>query len=200
MVVVGVAVANVEDGGGRKGEGLLDSAEGARVGFFKTDFAGDEDAVEMGRPAQAVEDGVEAGIPVGEDVEGRNGVGRVVCDEFGGAGERTPAAGVREFAPEFGEDGVEDFLGAIGREAAVGELAPEGELGRLVDDGKEAGAEVGEGVVKAGVNDGGVGDARVVAGEDFGIDDTDAGVRVEKGAADIEGDGADAGEVELGAE
>lgn len=194
LIVVGVAVADVEDGLGREGEGLGDGAEGARVGFFEADFAGDEDVMKARRPTQAVENGMQARVPVGEDVEGRNGAGRVIFKEGDGAGERAPAAVVGEFEPEFGKDGVEDFLGAFGSETAVGEFAPEGALGGFVDDGEQAGAQVGEGVVKAGVNDFGIGSG-VVAREDFGVDVAGARVRVEEGAADVEGDGAHAGEV-----
>jgi hypothetical protein len=196
--VVGIAVADVEDGSGRKGEGTLDGAEGGGVRLFEAEFAGNEEVVEMGRPIELGEDLAEAGVPVGEDGEGEftrmTGEGG---EDFMRAGEGLPAAGAGKFVPELSEDGFEEVRGAFGGDGAADNFTPEGEFGGFVDERAGLGAEVGEGVAEAGFEDGGV-EGEVVTREDFGIDGADAWVRVEKGAADVEGDSADAGEVDGG--
>jgi hypothetical protein len=124
-------IANVE--GGVRGdacfcEGMM---EDTGVGFAGTGLAGEGDGAEKRGDLEAFEDGDEAEVEIGEDVEGGD-LGELF--ECGGdVREEFPGVGLGEVLVEVFEEGCDDFRGERG---ACGGL----EGGR--DDGKPPGAVV----------------------------------------------------------
>jgi hypothetical protein len=124
-------IADVE--GGVRGDACLGEGvvEDAGVGFAGTGLAGEGDGAEKRGDLEAFEDGDEAEVEVGEDVEGSD-LGELF-ESGGDVREESPGVGLGEVLVEVVEEGGDDFWWKRG---ACGGL----EGGR--DDGKPPGAVV----------------------------------------------------------
>ena len=180
-VLLGV-VADVHERGHGRAEVAGRLREGPGVGFGAPGLRRQEDAIEKVRQAFVREDGMHAGVGIGErgDLDAEEAYRRERGD---GGGGYAPSGTSAEGFPAVAEDDVELGGRQGGAEAAQHHLAPEGlglglAGGALETEGK-GGVQVGRGDLDSMPTGAG------------GVDRPDRGMGEQQGAGEVDGDGLD---------